>query len=176
MSQTFAVFAVKYAERQARRPEHFHGGDPHDVPMPMDYFVWAAVAPEHTVVVDTGFTAEVGARRRRTHLRCPTEGLQMIGVNADRVSHVVLTHFHYDHIGNLDKFPQARFVVQDAEMAFWTGRYLSRATVRAALQRLELRWGRPRLSLPRKVDPDKAIKQWRIAAAVLAAGPEATVL
>jgi transposase len=57
-----------------------------------------------------------------------------------------------------------------------TGRYLSRATVRAALQRLELRWGRPRLSMPRKVDPDKASKQWRIAAAVLAAGPEATVL
>lgn len=57
-----------------------------------------------------------------------------------------------------------------------TGRYLSRATVRAALQRLGLRWGRPRLAMPRKVDPDKAAKQWRIAAAVLAAGPEATVL
>lgn len=57
-----------------------------------------------------------------------------------------------------------------------TGHYLSRATVRTALQRLGLRWGRPRLSMPRKVDPDKAIKQWRIAEAVLTAGPEATVL
>ena len=57
-----------------------------------------------------------------------------------------------------------------------SGRYLSRATVRAALQRLGLRWGRPRLAMPRKVDPDKAAKQWRIAAAVLAAGPDATVL
>ncbi|MCA1598460.1 MAG: IS630 family transposase [Chloroflexi bacterium] len=57
-----------------------------------------------------------------------------------------------------------------------TGHYLSRATVRAALQRLGWRWGRPRLTMPRKVDPDKALKQWRIAAAVLAAGPEAAVL
>jgi transposase len=57
-----------------------------------------------------------------------------------------------------------------------SGHYLSRATVRAALQRLGLRWGRPRLAMPRKVDPDTARKQWRIAEAVLAAGPEATIL
>ena len=57
-----------------------------------------------------------------------------------------------------------------------SGRYLSRATVRTALRRLGLRWGRPRLTMPRKVDPDKAHKQWRIAEAVLAAGPAATVL
>ena len=57
-----------------------------------------------------------------------------------------------------------------------SGRYLSRATVRTALRRLGLRWGRPRLTMPRKVDPDKALKQWRIAEAVLAAGPAATVL
>ncbi len=56
------------------------------------------------------------------------------------------------------------------------GHYISRATVRATLQRLGLRWGRPRLAMPRKVDPAKAQKQWQIAAAVLAAGPEAIVL
>ena len=130
MTATFAVYAVKYAERPARRPEHFHGGDPHDALMPMDYFVWAAISPEHVVVVDTGFTAEVAARRGRTHLRCPTEGLRLIGVESQTVQHVVLTHFHYDHVGNVHKFPVARFVVQDAEMAFWTGRYLSRAHFR----------------------------------------------
>ena len=57
-----------------------------------------------------------------------------------------------------------------------TGHYLSRATVRSALHRLGLRWRRPRLAMPRKVDPDKAAKQWRIAEAVLQAGLEATVL
>ena len=33
----YEVFAVKYAERQAVRGEHFLGGDPHhDVSMPME--------------------------------------------------------------------------------------------------------------------------------------------
>lgn len=125
---------MRYATRDARSGEHFHGPDPHDAPMPMDYFVWAAVSPEHTVVVDAGFTAEVAARRERKHLRCPTEGLSKLGIDSARVPLVVLTHLHYDHVGNLDKFPAAAFVVQEEEMAFWTGRYAGRPHFRGIVE------------------------------------------
>jgi transposase len=50
------------------------------------------------------------------------------------------------------------------------------STVRSALQALGLRWGRPRLAMPEKTDPDKAAKQWAIAQAIVEAGPAATVL
>jgi glyoxylase-like metal-dependent hydrolase (beta-lactamase superfamily II) len=126
----YEVYAVKYATRDARSSECFYGHDPHDVPMSMDYFVWAAVSSEHTLVVDAGFTAEVAARRGRTHLRCPTEGLESIGVDCATVPYLIVTHLHYDHVGNLEKFPAATFVVQEEEMAFWTGRYASRAHFR----------------------------------------------
>ncbi len=53
---------------------------------------------------------------------------------------------------------------------------VSRSTVRNALQRLKLRWRRPRLTMPQTTDPDKAQKQWAIARAVVTAGPEAAVL
>ncbi len=130
----YEVYAVRYATREARSGEHFHGGDPHNVPMPMDYFVWAAVSSEYTVVIDVGFSAEVARRRGREHLRCPTEGLREIGVDPDHVSNVVLTHLHYDHIGNLEKFPAATFVVQDIEMAFWTGRHAGREHFRHLIE------------------------------------------
>jgi hypothetical protein len=39
--------------------KHFYGHDPHDGPMSIEYFVWAAVSPDHTVVADTGLTVEV---------------------------------------------------------------------------------------------------------------------
>src|SRR6478672_4941190 len=45
LMSTYALYAIKYAQRDARRGEHFYGGDPHDGPMPMDYFVWVAVSP-----------------------------------------------------------------------------------------------------------------------------------
>ena len=130
----YSVYAVKYATRDARSGEHFYGHDLHDVGMPMDYFVWAAVSAEHTVVVDAGFTAEVAARRGRKHLRCPTEGLEAVGIDCARVPYVILTHLHYDHVGNLEKFPEATYVVQEAEMAFWTGRYAGRDHFRTLVE------------------------------------------
>lgn len=71
--------------------------------MPMDYFVWAAVSVEHTVVVDAGFSAEVAEKRQRTHLRCPTDGLAALGIDCARLPLVVLTHLHYDHVGNAEQ-------------------------------------------------------------------------
>ena len=130
----FEVYAVRYATREARRSEHFYGHDPHDGPMPMDYFVWAAVSPEHTVVVDAGFTAEVAARRGMKHLLRPAEGLRALGIDCARVPDVVLTHLHYDHVGNLEDFPAAAFVVQEEELAFWTGRYAGRERFRTLIE------------------------------------------
>ena len=122
----YQVFAVKYAERQAVRGEHFIGGDPHhDVSMPMDYFVWAVTGPAGTWVVDTGFGTADAERRRRTLLRTAADGLALIGVDATTVRDVVITHLHYDHVGGFDQFPQARFHVQDREVAFATGRHMT---------------------------------------------------
>ncbi len=118
----YRLLAIRYATRAARAAEHFIGGDPHDGPMPMDYFVWVAIGPDRSFVIDCGFTAEVAAARERTHLRCPVASLRLVGVDPDSVRDVILTHLHYDHVGNFDRFPVARFHLQDKEVAYATGR------------------------------------------------------
>ena len=65
----YELYAIRYAMRDAQRRDHFIGGDPHDAPMPMDYFVWVAKGEERAVVIDIGFTEEVAAKRGRTFLR-----------------------------------------------------------------------------------------------------------
>jgi glyoxylase-like metal-dependent hydrolase (beta-lactamase superfamily II) len=120
----YELFAIRYATREAKRAEHFIGGDPHDGPMPMDYFMWVAIGPERTFVIDAGFTAETAHSRKRTFLRCPVETLKLLGVDGDAVKDVILTHLHYDHVGNFHKFPAARFHLQEPEMAYATGRYM----------------------------------------------------
>jgi glyoxylase-like metal-dependent hydrolase (beta-lactamase superfamily II) len=121
---TYELYAIRYATREARRADHFIGGDPHDGPMPMDYFVWVAVSPERTFVIDAGFTAEVAKKRGRTFLRCPVEALGLIGVDGATVRDVILTHMHYDHVGNFHRFPAATFHLQAAELAYATGPYM----------------------------------------------------
>ena len=120
----YEVFAIKYAERDARRPEHFIGGDPHDGPMPMDYFIWLIRNDDRLIVVDTGFDAAVAAKRKRTLVRKPHEGLALLGVKAADVRDLVITHLHYDHAGTFLDFPNAKFHLQDEEMEFVTGRHM----------------------------------------------------
>jgi glyoxylase-like metal-dependent hydrolase (beta-lactamase superfamily II) len=122
--QPYEVYAVRYATVARKSSENFIGGDPHETGARMDYFVWLVRNASHTFVVDTGFNADAARRRKREFLRPPTEGLAMLGVDAARVGEVILTHMHYDHVGNFDLFPNARFHLQDREMSFATGRYM----------------------------------------------------
>lgn len=122
---TYEIRAVKYAERDARRADHFVHGDAHDAAMPMDYFVWTVTGAGRVWVVDTGFgQADADARGRRL-VRSVTEALATVGVDAATVDDVIVTHLHYDHIGGFDQFPRARFHVQDREVAHATGRHMT---------------------------------------------------
>ncbi|HUZ75569.1 MAG TPA: N-acyl homoserine lactonase family protein [Stellaceae bacterium] len=128
----YEIYAVRYARHDRRAGENFLGGDPHDGPMPLDYFVWAIVGADRTFVVDTGFGAAAAEARGRELLRAPAEGLKAIGVDPARVEDVIITHMHYDHAGNLDLFPNAVFHIQDREMGYVTGRSMCHDTLRAS--------------------------------------------
>ena len=47
------VYAIKYGRHERRAAENYIGGDPHDVPEPIDFYVWAITGPQGTFVVDT---------------------------------------------------------------------------------------------------------------------------
>ena len=38
--QPYELYAIRYAHHERRASENFIGGDPHDVSMPLDYFIW----------------------------------------------------------------------------------------------------------------------------------------
>ncbi|WP_337181821.1 N-acyl homoserine lactonase family protein [Shinella sp.] len=126
----YKVYAVRYGHFERRSPENFLGGDTHDVPMPLDYFVWAIVGQERTFIVDTGFDKPTGDRRGRSVVRPVDEGLAMLGVDHATVSDVIISHMHYDHCGNHHLFPNATFHLQDAEMEFATGRCMCHHAMR----------------------------------------------
>lgn len=122
---TYEIFAVKYGERVGTRGSIFIGGDPHEAPLAMDYFVWAIRNEDRTIVVDTGFSQEEGERRGRTYTQSPADGLRRVGIEPNDVQDVIISHMHYDHAGNLDMFPNACFHIQTAEVAFATGRAIT---------------------------------------------------
>jgi len=121
----YEVFAIRYATVARRSAENFIGGDAHESGARMDYFVWVVRNAAHTFVIDTGFNEAAARKRQREFLRSPVDGLRLLGVEAADVQDVILTHLHYDHVGNFDLFPRARFHLQDRELAYATGRHMA---------------------------------------------------
>lgn len=123
--EPYEVYAVRYATATRPAAQSFLDADPHEAALQLDYFVWVARNAGRTVVIDTGFNAAAARRRGREFLRTPADGLALLGVDAARVETVVITHLHYDHVGNFDQFPRAAFHLQDLEMSYATGRYMA---------------------------------------------------
>lgn len=119
---TFEIHAVRYAHHDRNAAENFLGGDPHDLPMPLDYFVWAVIGPHKTYIVDTGFDMVASRTRQRRLVRPVEEGLRAIGIDHAAVTDIIISHMHFDHAGNRELFPAATYHLQDSEMAYCTGR------------------------------------------------------
>jgi len=130
MSDLWEVHAVKYAERNARtRADSFMFDDHPAAAHGMDYFVWVLRSGERTILVDTGYDTAEATRRDRPILQDPTQAMAPLGVDADTIDTVIITHLHYDHAGGLDRYPNATFHLQEAEMAYATGPCMCHGTL-----------------------------------------------
>jgi glyoxylase-like metal-dependent hydrolase (beta-lactamase superfamily II) len=61
------------------------------------------------------FAEEIGV----SNWHSPHEVLGECGVAPDDVTHVFITHAHFDHMGGIDLFPNAKFYVQERELTSW---------------------------------------------------------
>lgn len=156
MSDGYEVVAVRYGTLTALKSELVYRYESYgeaDAEVEMAYYFWLLRRPGATVLVDTGFDPAVGARRGRSCTWPPLDALRTLGVAPDDVDTVVVTHFHYDHIGNLDAFPRAQIVAPREELDFWTGPIADRVQFAAHVEPGEVgrveRWaaeGRVRLT------------------------------
>jgi glyoxylase-like metal-dependent hydrolase (beta-lactamase superfamily II) len=124
---SYRALAVRYAERETTFADAYYRwssyGEP-DGPLAMSYYFWV-LQPLHKpqappIVIDCGFDPELGRRRGRRCLCEPAEALARVGVDPAAVQRLVISHMHYDHIGNLDLFTNARVSVARDELSFWT--------------------------------------------------------
>jgi glyoxylase-like metal-dependent hydrolase (beta-lactamase superfamily II) len=140
---THEVLAIRYATLESRRRDLFfryetYGEDDGEQTVEMAYYFWVLRSAQSTIVVDTGYAPAVGARRGRA-LRCdPVAAARAVGVEPDAVETVIVTHFHYDHVGNLAAYPNATLLVPRRELDFWTGPLAAREQFAAHVEAAEI--------------------------------------
>lgn len=121
---TYTIQAVKYCEQSVPGPQMFYMAR-WDEWLTADFFFFILRRDDGAVMlIDTGVrdvdeiqplvVAGVG-ERGRFRMDMATQNvpllLQRHGVDPSQVTHVFLTHLHYDHASNVRLFPNARFVV-----------------------------------------------------------------
>ena len=85
---------------------------------------WYLEQDGHRILVDTGMCS---TRRAQTHHypgsrqeshESIDEALKLRGIRPEEIEIIILTHLHWDHCANLDKFPNATIYVQRAELEY----------------------------------------------------------
>ena len=92
--------------------------------MDIAMMVWVIRAPGdptgRTVLMDAGFYREKFMTRWRPvdYVR-PSAELERLGIRAEKVTDIIASHVHWDHLDGADLFPDARVWIQRAEYDYY---------------------------------------------------------
>lgn len=89
-------------------------------------FSYVALKGEgHNILIDVGtnnsdsYTRKLSIRDGVIDWQPPEKVLAKIGLKPEDIDTVIITHAHYDHIDNIDAFPNAHFYIQNKELMGW---------------------------------------------------------
>lgn len=89
-------------------------------------FTYLAIKGEgHNILIDVGtdaaneYTKKLSERDSITNWNPPDKVLANIGLKPEDIDTVIFTHAHYDHMDNMDAFPNAHFYLQTKELLGW---------------------------------------------------------
>ena len=79
----------------------------------------------HVAMVDVGYNdkdygGHLGTKFGCENWRSPRTVLAGVGLTPEEVDTIFITHAHFDHFGNVEDFPNAKFFIQEREIAKWT--------------------------------------------------------
>jgi glyoxylase-like metal-dependent hydrolase (beta-lactamase superfamily II) len=116
----YEIYALKVAERETESPRMFLHTD-YGKNVLLVYYLFCLKGNNHTILMDTGISAEELAKRGIVAEDKREEMLGRIDVRPGDVDTIVLTHLHDDHFAGPEIYPNATFYVQKREVEYWCG-------------------------------------------------------
>ena len=120
-SQDVTLTAIRYGMSRYSS-EYIFKDDTARSPLEFHWLFYLLRTDARIMLIDCGFSDPVMARRFGVRLQDPVELLERIGVQPEAVTDIVATHAHFDHIGNIDRFPNATLWIHaNAWQSFMNG-------------------------------------------------------
>jgi glyoxylase-like metal-dependent hydrolase (beta-lactamase superfamily II) len=118
----YSIQAIRYATVPGFPLEGLMVGAPKEARIDIAMVVWLVRGGGRAVLFDSGFHRERWFKdfNITDYLR-PDEAVALAGVPPERITDVVISHAHWDHMGGVDLFPKAQVWIQKQEYAYYTG-------------------------------------------------------
>lgn len=122
---TYKVYAVKFADSSYPFTigDWADGGSKTDK-VEIDFMVWLIKGGNgKSILVDAGFLGDnEGAKEfKLTSYIRPDSALSKIGVKAEDVTDIILSHPHWDHLDGISLFPNAQLWMQKKDYEYFIG-------------------------------------------------------
>lgn len=117
----YSIWMLEYAQIPNHHLSSILYGQHNQGTRPITLTILVIKGKGHIALVDIGFNNQGYAHELAeefgiTNWHSPQETLARIGLSPEEVDTVFITHAHFDHMGNLDTFPNAQFYVQKKEI------------------------------------------------------------
>jgi glyoxylase-like metal-dependent hydrolase (beta-lactamase superfamily II) len=124
MNETWDLFVLEYARSRQQPWVDLISGMYEDGRVDLPFSFMLAQRGDRNVLIDTGFMQDdrsSGFSRRFAipNWISPVRMLSEFGVAADAITDIVITHAHFDHMGSIGEFPNARIIIQKGELLSW---------------------------------------------------------
>jgi glyoxylase-like metal-dependent hydrolase (beta-lactamase superfamily II) len=119
----YEVYAVRYARMLDFPVSALVQGAEQGRKLDIAMTFWVLKGPDgKTVLVDAGFYRPRLLKDRNgiADYTRPDKALVWLGIKAEEVTDVVVTHMHWDHADGVDLFPNAQIWIQKDEFAYYT--------------------------------------------------------
>jgi glyoxylase-like metal-dependent hydrolase (beta-lactamase superfamily II) len=116
------IDAIRYATIRSFPVSSLVMDAPRDQRMDIAMVIWLIRGEGHTILFDSGFHRERWMSQFDVaDFITPDSAVRLAGVDPDSVTDIIVSHAHWDHMGGIDRFPNATIHIQRDEYAYYTG-------------------------------------------------------
>lgn len=109
------MYGIKYGDSQIPSRYIFFKDEINDN-RSFSWMFYAIIYDSKIILVDTGFYNYSLVEELKINYTNPLSILNSINIQNSDVTDVIITHGHFDHVGNVYKFPNARIYIQKYEL------------------------------------------------------------
>jgi len=109
---TLSVYCIKYAESDLLEDMVFDGGSNKNH-IPISFAIYLIKCGDRNILVDAGCDTMPGFKMRKYY--SPVFVLRQVGLSANEITDVIITHAHHDHIEAIKHFKNAIVHITEEE-------------------------------------------------------------